>query len=450
MAVNRYIGNHKTWDHVGNLTPVTEYSESMRPHGEFIPADWLPVSRFEKHFEVYFTISSGKVVALDRQGHVVPAGLKKAWNIATGGTALVYTATDVEEGVVDLLTGSALTTTHTYTVDQVTDALRLRGLIGAAEFAKDFISAPVGICFYNMFQWAGGDGFNPAQFRQHNHILQHRVAFNTDYVFEFPLVPAVVTTETTDGSISDSAITFGTGGWFSATGLNATTRYADLVAVGDDRVAYVFEKLPVAKNTTLTPITSSLGGLTTEVSSIAEVSSAGKYFIDYDVGVLVVFESGGNAIPSPFTVAGTITYYSYEDAPASVSTYASAVGDLKPGDFVTYDTNSNIVKATLDIGTASNRAALGPYTADPDYSAASDASISAQVEDAVRDFDTQVIGQVLEIKQYPKDMLEKVRTQWPTLGTVDQMPGSASAGLPDKITYAGASNRTVTINLIRR
>ena len=43
MAYNQYDKQHKTWDHVGNLTPGVEYCESVRPHGEFKPAAWSPV-----------------------------------------------------------------------------------------------------------------------------------------------------------------------------------------------------------------------------------------------------------------------------------------------------------------------------------------------------------------------------------------------------------------------
>ena len=43
-SLGRYTPGHKSWDHVGNMIPVVEHSEGVRPHGEFKPAAWLPAS----------------------------------------------------------------------------------------------------------------------------------------------------------------------------------------------------------------------------------------------------------------------------------------------------------------------------------------------------------------------------------------------------------------------
>lgn len=450
MAFNQYVPNRKTWDHQGSITPNFELSESIRPWGEFKPAAWLPVGRFDKQFEEYFVVSAGKVVAFDREGRLVPAGLKKVFDVATGGTVLTYTATDVTEGVIDLTTGATVASATSYTVDQVTTALRERGLIGPGEFAKHFISDPVGAAPFNYYKWCGGDGDNPRDLIRHNVAFQKVCSILCDYVVEVPLVPTVSTTETMSGAMHDTEITYGTRNWKSATALNATVRYQDLVAVGDNVVGFVLDHFPVAKNTRITPITDSASGLVTEVGSIAELSSAGQFYIDYEVGVLFLYESGGNAIPTPFTTSTTITYYHYDGSPATVSTYASALGDLKPGDFVTYDSNSNYVKATLDIGTASDPGALGPYTADPDYGSGTDTAISLQVESAVLGYTNGIVGQVLQVLVHPRSLMDRVQTLDPNLGVVDRMPGSATQGMPDTITFAGGSNKTVTINLMSR
>ncbi|MCF1193226.1 hypothetical protein LRR18_16675, partial [Mangrovimonas sp. AS39] len=159
--------------------------------------------RFDKHFEEYFVISSGKVVAFDREGHLVPAGLRKAWNVATGNVILTYVDADVDEGVTDLTTGLAVTAATTYTVDNVTDALRLRGLIGPSEYAKDFISQPCGVAPYNYWKWAGGDGSNPRELIKHGVQLQHGSAILCDWVLEVPLVPVAQATETMSGAMHD-------------------------------------------------------------------------------------------------------------------------------------------------------------------------------------------------------------------------------------------------------
>ena len=70
-----YVANHKKWDHVGNLTPNIEISEGIRPSEELKPASYLKLVRFDKYLEDYYVVSAGKVVALDSNGDVVPAGL---------------------------------------------------------------------------------------------------------------------------------------------------------------------------------------------------------------------------------------------------------------------------------------------------------------------------------------------------------------------------------------
>ena len=89
MSANSYTATHKTWDHVGNITPNFEYSEAQRPHGEFRPADWLPVGRYDKLMEEYFVVSAGKIVALDGEGRVVPAGLKVLWSNSNTSTVAI-------------------------------------------------------------------------------------------------------------------------------------------------------------------------------------------------------------------------------------------------------------------------------------------------------------------------------------------------------------------------
>lgn len=145
---NRYSPTHRQWDHVGNLFPNVEHAEKG-PHGrlagDFIPAPWLPVEFYDKHFEVWTVVSPGKIVALTTQAeeiksnvgdwedsaHVVPAGLKKAWDASSGADpALTYTSSDYDEGTIDLTTGVAYATngTTTYSRAQVLAALKSREL----------------------------------------------------------------------------------------------------------------------------------------------------------------------------------------------------------------------------------------------------------------------------------------------------------------------------------
>jgi hypothetical protein len=261
-----------------------------------------------------------------------------------------------------------------------------------------------------------------------------------------PLVPAShsgidlsAAAAITDSAIADWTDADTDGGWYSATSLSLTVRYASDVAVGDDVVALNLPVMDLAKDTVLSPIVVPTG-FTREVASIGEIAQAGDYFIDYDVGVILIFETDGNAAA---VASGTLTFYHYESLPATVSTYACALGDLKPGDLVRADADSNFVKAQVIIDTDVETVT----SEDPETSLSSDElagllNLCAKRQD-------EIIGQVLDSDTHPKDYMDRVRTAWPQLGTLDQMPGSASAGLPAQLTYAGGSNKMIRILLLR-
>jgi len=241
-------------------------------------------------------------------------------------------------------------------------------------------------------------------------------------------------------AISDSAIVDWTtagahGAWFSSTALGLTARYSSDVTAGQDVVALNLPVMNLAKNTTLTPIVLPTG-FTREVDSIANIVAAGDYFIDYEVGVILIYEADGNAAA---VATGTATFYHYDSSPASVGTYLCATGDLAPGDFVRVDANSNFVKAKVfaagDIATSAD--------GDP-----SDAELAVMLNQ-VMNAQGEIVGQVLDSELHPKDFVERVRTAYPSLGTLDQMPGSASAGLPALLTYAGGANKVIRILLLK-
>lgn len=395
-SLGRYNPTHKPWDHVGNMIPVVEHSEGIRPHGEFRPAAWLPVQFYDKFFEDWFVAMPGKVLAFDNHGRIVPA------QYGLAGATVTYTANDVEAGVIDVRTGAPLllAAVGTFNVAAVTSFLGT-GVAMA-------VSKPCGVAPYAYWQWAGDsssydDGFNPAGFRRHNYNLQHQVAILCDYVLELPLVPATVAAAEALTETSNAA--------------NIST----LVAVSN---------LPVARNTLRTPITFSEGAgapgdvaakFTVEKSSADAVVTAGDWHIDLATGVITVYSTGA--------IGATdyeVVYSHYASAPLSVSRFASAVGNLKAGDFVMCDANSNYQVATTE------------------------------------DF-KDIVGQVIEVEDvWGKDALDKVRTAYPSLGTdasgglpgyagqLDQMPGSANGGVSDKVHFAGAANLVARINLVSR
>jgi hypothetical protein len=476
MAIDRgYVANHKFYDEMGRITPNVEWSESHRPHFEAQVAPWLPVVRYEKELEAWFVISSGKIVAVDREENLVPAGYRAKFAVGVS-TALTYTADDYNAGTIDLTTGAAYATngTTTYTAAQVTTALRSRGLIRSTEYAVDFVSKAIGTASYNYYQAAGTDVRNPATYTYHNFKAQELIAVTCDYVIVAPVLPAVATTETMANAIVNTAsglLDFFDGtsaratGWFGSTAIHGVPRYASDVAAGADIVGYMFLYSPVAHITAESPITPSVAGMTRQVSSIKTIAAAGDYFIDYEVGMMFLYEADGNAIPSPWAVTSTITYYHYESGVAAgaarTSSYFCATGDLNVGDFVTYNADSNLIKAVLDIGTAEGYDAGGnAYTVDPDYSAGTDAAISLQIEKAVMGYQNGVIGQVIGEITFPRGNLDRVRTAFPTgtspniytgmTNAIMKTPGSATGGRTDQLTYTNSAEKLLIVNLIHR
>lgn len=217
MSIFNYQATHKKWDHTSPLQPNIEISESVRPAYEFKPADYLPLSRFDKWFENWFVIQAGKAVALDAQNRVVPAGLAlqaaaykaafennsnspetiagcKAVARAVSGLTL-YTTNDVAEGVKNFA-GQPVTAGEPVVESFFAfGGTNLATIAGTTSFGDSDtltmvnpISKPVGVAPYNYWRWAGGDGFNPTQYHYHNYNLQHQVAVLCDYFIELPVV----------------------------------------------------------------------------------------------------------------------------------------------------------------------------------------------------------------------------------------------------------------------
>lgn len=407
-SLGNYTTPHKTWDHVGNMIPVVEHSEGVRPHGEFKPAAWLPVQFYDKYYENWYVALPGKILAFDNDGRVVPA------QYGLGSATITYTDNDVAAGTIDVRTGATLlaAATGTFNVAAVT------AFMGRTSTAMT-VSKPVGVTPYGFLQWAGDgstldSGFNPAGYKQHNYNMQHQVAVLCDYVLELPLVPATVAAA--EALTQDSR----------------TSNVSTLNAVSN---------LPMAANTQRTPFTFAEGAgapgdvdarFAVQKDTAAEVLALGDWHVDLTTGVISVYAASDIGATDY-----TLVYSHYASAPTTVSKFASAVGDLKAGDFVKCDANSNFVVATPKT--------YGDGESD--------------------NFDTfaDIMGQVIEVENVlDKDALGRVRTAYDNIGTdatgalpayagqMDQMPGSATGGVSDKVHYAGAANLVVRINLISR
>lgn len=485
MTINRgYAANHKIFDEISRLTPNVELSESHRPFIQRMVAPWLPVTRWDEEEKAWFVISTGKVVSETSDGRLVLSGYRKLWNslIGVGTAAITYTANDVTNKTMDITTGAAVAAATTYTEAEITAALRERGLIRHTERAMDFISQPVGIASMNY--WASASYTNnndPKTFLFHNFSKQVNCPIVCDYVIELPVLPAKATTEATANRMTEAAgymedIFDGTTarsisvtGFFSSTQIAEVTRYASEVSAGDDVVAFMTVNYPVAVDTVESTIeTSTDACLVRQVDSIGDIRAAGDYYWDYAMGVLFLYEAGGDAVPSPWVAATTtITYYHYGTEGTSTNTpttYACATGELTYGDFLTYDTYSNLVKATLDIEAApgywDNSGTDAQYSDDPTYTAATDtdtdAAISLQLEQAISNYTGGIVGQIVGTEiygegRYDNDYLSRVRTVFNGYTTATmRVPGTATGGRTDQLTYAKGAEKMVIVNLIMR
>jgi hypothetical protein len=438
MAVNRFSSNFKERNDIfSSITPpIVINREISAPAGEWKPAAWLPIQFTKSNIAVgtdAFVISTGKVVSLDREGRVVPAGLRE--KLQGGAASLVYTQTDVDYGVVDLVTGERLTGTQSYSSVDVAEAIIERGLVPQQEVIDNsgtvpptlqahadiiidlFIQAPIGIAAYDMYVWSGRPEDEDQYFT--NYSKQHLVQFLTEGQLKMPHFVAGTeaadswAVATVDGGGTETAADgdmVDAGEYWNATNLAALTRYAELgittsspvVAIGldpdGDGTQY-----RVAKNTTRTPVGVDTDGvLVRERSDPSLINQEGDWWLDDELGVLFLHSSTW-ATGVADTATWVFSYNYYDTAATTGHRYTHFDGPASPTIRVTFDSESNFVAAVE--GTTAER---------------------------------DIIGRVLEIQRFPKgEMLAAVKTGFPGLSSsTSKMPGSATAGYPDYITLS--------------
>lgn len=198
-----------------DFIPANTFSEGVAPAGRFIVAPYLPLLRFnvEKHVDV--VISSGKVLAMDSKGQIVPAGLRlEAEAYATELTTSVaaadaaalvrYTAYDVSKGVRNFK-GNLVVANEPVVKSWFTGSVQ-----------DNTVSTFVGVGQYDIFRHAGGDNLSPTALRDINMNVQPVISFLSDYHMQYPLVKDLATIRTSPlagiaGVVSDKEdITFGT------------------------------------------------------------------------------------------------------------------------------------------------------------------------------------------------------------------------------------------------
>lgn len=426
MAISRFQSAFKVrTDMMDNITPNnTVQMNASVPAGEWKPASWLPVIWQNEASKDYFTISAGKVVAFDSTGRVVPAGLLR--RLIEGGRNddfIVYTTEDVKAKVIDITTGDFVAAAGPVSNQAAMEAVISHGWVITAtdptasdancqEVGALFISAPVGIAAYDVYVWAGDD---PANLHFTNYQKQHLIQFFTDIQMR---VGHVCDAEAED--------VFGAAVLTTGAALGALHRYSHLDMSATMSYSWTSK---LASNTSRTPVALETGAgawVGRERSDISLLVKAGDWYLDGDAGRVIFFEANGAAI-APVDANGqaltVLDAFDYADAVSAAEQMMHLVGDAKPGDFVTFDANSNFVVRSLDWGTL--------------VSGNLEADLEAGLSKLQREQELTV-GRVFEIQKEPRGLLERVRTGWKgdEFGKDAQMPGSATRGFSDLITLS--------------
>lgn len=408
MAISRFQSRFKTrTDLMDHLTPnnVVQMNASV-PHGEWKPAAWLPVVWQNERSKDYFVMSAGKVVSLDGAGRVVPSGLlRRALNAnLLTDTILEYTANDVAARVIDIRTGAFVTDADAVTLQEFATAIVASGWAPSAaapanadqakDIVKAFISAPVGILAYDVYVWAGDD---PANLHFTNYQKQHLIQFFTDIQMK---AAHVCKSEVTTKAVADLTL-------LKASDLALMPRYAGLITASSNVVGYNLGLGKLASHTSRTPVAVNSPASSRYRSDVSLLGKAGDFTLDADAGIVLLFREGGNA--APVGLVG-FSVYDYTGGASSQERMVMFVGDGRPGDFVSFDEMSNFVVAIPSDHTAH-----------------------------------LVVGRLLSMFKEPRGQLERVRTGWDgeEFDATSKMPGSATGGFSDLITFPSSFGETV-------
>jgi hypothetical protein len=501
----------------GNLVPGWTHSASDRPHSDVTPAAWLPVNGSSTNQALGFfsfddgtqngdimVIMAGKLVSLTREtlavtnfgtdlekgpvGRAVPAGVRVAWAAAGGSDdVLEYTSVDVEERIEDLATGLPVAAAVTYNKDELTAALQTRGLLRSSESLEDFLSAPVGVLAVNAYAWAGGDGLQPRGYRKHNYKRQHKVNLLCDWVLrlahvpvdtgdlDVPAISTLLVTAAATAALQLPRFEDGTPRWIAgATGipLSLADRYTETtgdwvgLVVGRRRIEHSLQAPIAIRDAGSADVTDSF--FVSRKSSLADVAALGDYYLDLEMGVIFFYEDGGNALPVGYDGTAMSTdfdiEFSYHTAHAEqLSPYPGVVGDVRPGDFLVCDLQSNFRKYSPAPDVALDLTAVDVFVAATSggavttaatvwtASVAADETTAVDHDTSVYDRPEDIVAQVLTMSRFPSEDMAITKTFWENMpnGLKDRTPGSATRGYSDRLTYARGGQFEVLVNLMK-
>lgn len=443
------IRNSVTWqtreDILGTPTPAVLDNEDIKtPVGDIRPAPWLPIAFTKSDRDrgtEYFVISAGKVVALTRDGFVVPAGYRSKLNKSTATTVLTYTSDDYDQKTIDLTTGEAYAVdgTTNYTALQVAEALVERGLVPdtvaaanpptsnahVTSIAQAFVGLPVGICAYDVWKWYGKAEDLDQQFG--NYTPQHAIAYHTQHQM---VVPMRAATDVTGEAFDTSSIVVTTAasgaGDFPQAGevwdddaLASLARYD--ISSGDQVVALALANKPVARDTERTPLScDTTGVLTYAKSSVDAISREGDYFLDAEVGLLFL-HSDTYATLVAASAAPEFDYTHYDDSATGASSerYMYFDGIAFPGMRISIDEESNFVP----------KGAAGDIFSD-----------------------TVDLGFVNQLEVEPGPLMTMVKSRWGLSNATkaSKMPGTATSGYSHRVTIPDETIADTLVRLVFR
>ena len=492
MSIKRYNPTFRQRDDVfDNITPYNVVQATIsNPAGEWKPAAWLPVAWYETANQDWFVISSGKVLAMDSTNRIVPAGLR----LYTDASANMfrYGEHDVSARTEDIRTGLPVTATSVVTLEEFCTAVLERGWVAeddvslsntvafdaansaseddadAQAILKAFISSPVGIADYNVFSWAGDQ---PSKYKFHNYQKQHLIQFVTEMQMKMPqMALSAEETASLNGITEYAAASHGampSGAsplWMDNAALEGMLRYSlendDVLYIApSSNVAGIYlganEVVPEINAMTAADVSTMLApsgavaiaALANRKSRAKDVRSDGDYFLDAKSGIVIVHSTYNQLTGTAFTGADEIDFFIYSGAQSEAHQHIYFVGDCRPGDFVTFDKESNMQR--ID---SMQTVSLSHTIAENDLDI-SDSALGASTHPAYDiDFSFQVpvdpaliIGRVHEIQQFPKSLMDRVTTAWQgtSFGANSRMPGTATEGLPDNLSLAGQNNEVV-------
>lgn len=407
MATNNPV---KRYDRdLGRVVPMVRFGPSEFPRLNSWPAPYLPLQLENDRHDEFYVILTGKVLALDSMGFLVPAGLRlqldtmEAEILAAAGGNLDASAANAN-----------LDSLWRYDADDVANGVvNVRG-----QTVK--LGEPVVFSFFE-FERVGGAGAITTQY--------NAAAANTSTAIPVDATPLL-------------ARDFDVGNHIGIAPYSMLRAASDVMS----RAQNENEMHPDAA----TGPEAAMPYDPTQLRNLAwELQNRATVLVRDEVLVYpVVADRTGVLLEGQAVAIG-------------------AMADFDLGAYVTYDAESDIVPATLPSNTVAEAAAVAEIAAldavidavgTPDATQGDEAAaavvdlVEALFEGLRGTRNEHIVGQIVRKNtRFPSSLLNRVATRWadsiPGFEAIDRMPGSATDGYPWHMHTAGSTLGEVQISL---